>query len=163
MSSRCWKKRGTGPSKAKGRTRQRGTETQREAEDRGSEGGGGRDPEGRGTETQGRNSSQDQKKTHRTTDWGTGAPCHQESQNKGPRRPLPQFPTTPIRGGAGQRRNRPLAPPTPPPLTPPPGPWAGIQLKFPVTFRRPGTGENFFQYRSRLPGGSTSSTAFPGP
>lgn len=47
-------------------------------------------------------------------------------------------------------RAPPLWPSAPPLPSPPPVPWARIQLKFPVTFRRPGTGENFFQY-SQIP------------
>lgn len=113
MSSRCWKRRVSGPSKAEGRSREG---------DRDPEGGRreclrgrrGQRPRGKGDRDSGQKLKPRPGKTHRTTDWGTGAPCHQESQNKGPRRPLPQFPTTPIRGGAGQRGNLPSSPrPTP--------------------------------------------------
>lgn len=80
------------------------------------------DPEGRGTEIQGRNSNGDQDRpTEPQTggERGTGAPCHQESQNKGPRHPLPPFPTTPIRGGAGRRGHLPSSPrPRPSPPSP---------------------------------------------
>lgn len=110
----------------------------------------GQTPRGRWDRDSGQKLKPRPGKTYGTTDWGAGAPCHQESQNKGPRRPLPQFPTTPIRGGAGQRGNLPSSPRPHPLLSPPPVSWARIQLKFPVTFRRPETGENFFQY-SQIP------------
>lgn len=119
MSSSCWKRRGTGPSKAKGRSRERETETQREGHrepergaqrHRGSERGVDRETEKRGTEIQGRNSSGDQERPAEPQTRGSGAHCHQESQNKGPRHPLPQFPTTPIRRGAGQPGPLPSSP-----------------------------------------------------
>lgn len=134
------RRRGPSPSKTEGEgaSRERGTETQRSRDrlpemgrQRSSIGGqtprewrqrdpekeGDRGPERRGqraSERRDRDSGQKLKprpgKTHRTTNWGARAPCHQESQNKGPRRPLPQFRTTPIWGGAGRQGRLPSGP-----------------------------------------------------
>lgn len=143
MSSRCWKRRRvSGPSNAEGRSRERGTETQKEAEERGSEGGGDRDPEGRGTETQGRNSSRDQEKPTEPQTGGQGRRAIRRARTKGPGVPSPSFPQPPSGEGLAREGTSPPAP-APPPPTPPPVRWARIQLKFPVTFRRPGTGKTF--------------------
>lgn len=172
MSSSCQKRRrGPGPSKAEGRSRERGTATQREREreDRVPESRGQR-PRERGTDS-GKKLQPRPGKTHSTTDWGAGALCHQERQNKGPRRPLPQFPTTPIRGGAGRRGHLPSGPSpspsprSPPPPSPAPGTVGSDPTQVPSDFPEAGNGGKTFSntVRSRLPGGSTSSTAFPGP
>jgi hypothetical protein len=83
----------------------------------------------------------DQKVTTESGGGGAGCPSNfrpwdsvaqpSGGQNKEPRHPLPQFPTTPAVGEASMR------------AAAPPLPRARFQPKFPSTFRRPRTGKTF--------------------
>lgn len=80
---------------------------------------------------------------------GQGRPAIRRARTKGPGIPSPSFPQPPSGEGLASK-DLPLSP-RPRPFPPTLAPWAPIQLQFPVTFRRPGTGEeNFFQY-SQIP------------
>jgi hypothetical protein len=111
-------------------------------------------------------------KSHRTTGWRARTPTEPQAgghtrpaiwraRTKGPRVPSPSFPQPPSGEGLTGKGASPRA--LGPAPSPPPARWAQIQPKFPVTFRRPGTGKTFSStVRSRLPGGSRSFTVFPG-